>query len=451
MQWSELPKPGHLLKNYGLWSHELEFWGGDFASLEGRLSYIKGLGADVLYLLPIAKSFTNHKYDTTDYLQIDPEYGTDNDLRQLANNVHGSKMRLMLDGVFNHVGKSFPQFITAETGPAAPYRDWFDWGPQFPNGYRSFFGVANMPALRLENPAVRNYLWGGPNSVVRKYLREGADGWRLDVAYQLGPDYLAELTHAAHEEKPGSAVVGEISGYPSDWFSSVDGVFDFSQLAVMENTLAGNVSGGRATQMIQHMVDDAGIENLLRSWLLIDNHDTNRLATNVPNPAERNFLHALQMSLPGAPVIYYGSELGMSGEGDPRNRAPMRWDLVNRENRELAFVKKLIRIRRSHPSLRLGDFHALDSDRLIAFVRTTDKLLDSMLVAANPTDQPVTETFPIRIGRIMDYGQMNDLLSGDKLLVKQGLATLTVPARSVMLFAPDKQVFGGYSQYHRIK
>ena len=451
MPWSAVPKAGKQLKNYGLWSHELEFWGGDFASLEGKLSYIKNLGADVLYLQPIQQSFTNHKYDTQDYLAIDPAYGTDQDLVNLAGNLHQAKMKLMLDGVFNHVGKTSPMFESAEKGPDSRYRNWFDWGKQYPSGYRCYFGVANMPALNLENSDVRDYLWNSPNSVVRKYLREGADGWRLDVAYQLGPDYLSELTHVAHLEKPGSAVVGEISGYPADWFPSVDGVFDFSQIEVAKSMLTGQISGGQAGHIVDHMVEDAGIENLLRSWLLTDNHDTPRLASAIPELKNRNFLRALQFSLPGAPVLYYGSELGMTGSGDPENRAPMRWDLATDKNPELAFVEKLIRIRKNHPCLRLGDFHALDSERLFAFVRTTDKVLDSMLVAANPTGQPVTETLAVRMGRIMSYGEMDDILSGEKIKVINGLATVTVPPQSVMLFTPDKQISGGYSQYHRIR
>jgi glycosidase len=199
------------------------------------------------------------------------------------------------------------------------------------------------------------------------------------------------------------------------------------------------------------MVEDAGIENLLRSWLLIDNHDTARFASEVPDPGKRNFLHTLQFSLPGAPVIYYGSELGMTGDGDPANRAPMRWDLATDKNQELTHVKKLIRIRKSHPALRLGDFLALDTNRLFAFVRTTDKVMDSVLVAANPTAEPVTETIAVRIGKLMSWGEMDDLLTGAKIHVINGLTTITVPPRSVALYAPSQQIQGGYSPYHRIK
>jgi cyclomaltodextrinase len=450
MNWSDLPKPGKSLPAMGLWSHELEFWGGDLKGLISRLGYIESLGADVLYLTPIDKALTNHKYDTEDYNEVSPELGTLQDVKDLASTLHRRGLKLMLDGAFNHMGKTSPIFETALNQPASSYRSWFYFDPAYRGGYRGWSGVGNLPALNLENPAVRDFLWNGQDSVVRRWLRDGIDGWRLDVAFELGPDYLDELTRAAHETKPGSDVVGEVSGYPSDWFPALDGVFDFTMMGVGVKTLTGEISGGRAGLILNHIVLDAGIEHLLRSWLLTDNHDTPRLASEIPDPVDRRLVEAMHFTLPGSPVIYYGTELGMEGAGDPQNRAPMRWDLVNDKNPNLAWIRKMIAIRKSRPALRYGDFAALDTDKLLSYVRTTGKVGETTIVVVNPTASEVTETFPTRVGRLMSWGQLRDLLSGKSFPSVNGLLTIDAPAKSVMILAPVMEKSNGYSPYHRI-
>jgi glycosidase len=450
MNWSDTPKQGKSLPALGLWSHELEFWGGDLKGLFGRLGYIEALGADVLYLMPIEKALTNHKYDPEDYNEVSPELGTRQDVVNLANTLHQRGLKLMLDGAFNHMGKSSPIFESAFNQRLSPYRDWFYFGDGYTGGYRGWAGVGNLPALRLENPAVRTYLWNGQQSVVRQWLRDGIDGWRLDVAFEIGPQYLRELTQAAHETKPGSDIVGEVSGYPSDWFPAVDGVFDFSMIQVGRLMLQGDIPGGRAGLILSHMALDAGIEHLLRSWLLVDNHDTPRLANQVPDLIDRRLIEAMHFTLPGAPVIYYGTELGMEGAGDPMNRAPMRWDLVSDSNPNLAWIRQLIAIRKSRPALRYGDFAALDTEKLLAYVRTTGKIGETTIVVVNPTSDPVKEIFATRVGRLLSWGQLKDVLTGKTMPSVNGLLTVDAPAKSVMILVPVMDKENGYTPYHRI-
>lgn len=447
--WTETPKPSTYNPQTG-WPHTLEFWGGDLNSVRSKLDYVSGLHADVLYLTPIFKAYSNHKYDTEDYLQIDPGFGSAKDLRDLIGAVHSRKMRIVLDGVFNHMGRTSPAFQSALKDTASPYHDWFVFGKEHPNGYRAYADIREMPALNLESPAVAQYLWKGNNSVVRRYLREGIDGWRLDVAYDIGPDILSAIRAAAHETKPGSTVVGEISGYPAHWFDAVDGVFNFHSMQVAIGMLNGEISGGRAGRTLERAIDDAGTENLLRSWLQIDNHDTDRAADIVPDPAKRRIAQALLFTLPGSPVIYYGSELGMSGTGDPQNRAPMRWDLATDDNRDLAWVRRLLTVRSTHPALRYGDFRAMETDRLLAFTRTTDRLSDLVLTVVNPTTDTVTETFAVREGRLQSWGSITDLLGTDTIPVKMGLLRVTMPPQSVRLYAPVVRSDGRYSPFFRI-
>lgn len=448
--WDEAPKPGKRNADLGLYSHELEFWGGDLQSLQSKLPYTRQLGADVLYLLPIHQALTNHRYDAQDYAKIAPEYGDDGSLKSLAKAIHAGGQRLVLDGVFNHMGRTSPMFQAALSNPNDPHRDWYYFGNEYAGGYRGWAGVANLPALRIENPKVQEYLWKGKSSIVKKFLKLGADGWRLDVGFELGPQALSSITRHAHQAKEGSLVVGEILGYPSDWFPAVDAVCDFTSLSLVRSALDGKLTGGRVGRMLQQRVDDAGLDNTLRSWLHLDNHDTPRIANQVPDQRSREFLYALQMSLPGSPVLYYGSELGMTGAGDPQNRAPMRWDTADKSNTLLAWIKRLVTVRRNHSALRYGGFKALETDRLIAFVRTSEKLSQTVIVVANPTTDSVTETFVTRVGKLMSWGELRDQLSPTVDRSVNGLMTVTLPPRTIRIYAPDMTRRNGYSPYDRV-
>lgn len=450
MPWSETPKASQFDPATGEYPHTIQFWGGDLNSLRGKLGYIQDMGADVLYLNPIFKAFSNHKYDTDDYMEIDPEYGAKADFLKLVDDVHARNMRLVLDGVFNHMGYRSPKFQSALHDPKSPYRDWFTFDKSLPNGYLGWVGIAGLPVLNLANPTVEDYLWAGRDSVVKSYLRDGIDGWRLDVAFDIGPRYLSGITHAAHEEKPGSLVVGEISGYPADWFDAVDGVFNFHSLALAEAMLRGEITGGRAGKMLDQVAKDAGLENLMRSWLLIDNHDTPRAADIIPDFQDRKLVELLQFTLPGSPVIYYGSELGMKGEGDPEDRAPMRWDLANANNLEWNWMRQMVKLRKTHPALKYGDFKVLESDQLLAFARTTDKVGDTVIVVVNPTDREVIEMMPTRVGRLMSWGELDDVLTGTSTRSIEGLMRLVVKPRTAMVLVPNIAKSNGYSPYDRI-
>ena len=291
--WSEAPKPGTYLSDAQLNSQELEFWGGDLASLSSRLDYVRQLGADVLYLNPIHLAYTNHKYDALDFQEISPEFGNRQDFIRLAADVHACGMKLVLDGVFNHMGRNAPIFLDAITSPASVWRNWFAIGPHYDGGARVWTGYQNLPELNLENPAVRAYLYEDPDSVVRSYLRDGADGWRLDTAFELGHTYLRDLTRAAHEEKTDSLIVGEIVNYPDAWLQSIDAVMNFSLRHIVLDAAAGVVAPTTAGRRVDRLVCDAGIEPMLKSWMVIDNHDIPRIATQIPKVSQRRLVQDL--------------------------------------------------------------------------------------------------------------------------------------------------------------
>ena len=456
--WTDLPAHGSYLPEAKVWSHEIDFWGGDLNSLRGKLDYVQGLGADVLYLNPIALAYTNHKYDSLDYRVVSPEYGTRDDARALARDVHARGMKIVLDGVFNHMGRNAPVFRQAQSDPKSRYRDWFVFGPQYAGGARSWALAENLPELNLENPAVRDDLWNGHDSVVRGWLRDGIDGWRLDVAFDIGFRYLGELTQAAHAEKPGSLVVGEIANFPREWFPSVDGLIHFTLRRVILGVAAGRIDPVTGQQMIARIVQDADYEHLLKSWVYLDNHDTPRLATALPDPRARRLAQVLQFTLPGSPDLYYGTELDMPGGEDPEMRAPMRWDLVKPDNAVLDWTRRLIALHKDNRALRIGNYRAITSARLMGFERWTDRAADTVVVLLNPSDQPVTDTVLVANSKLMDGSRMVNLLA-DKadpatpadVHLSAALMHVTLPAHGFVVLKPDVAPPGGYTNYKRVQ
>jgi glycosidase len=451
--WNELPErgtyDGELLNS----TAEFDFWGGDLGGVLRHLDHIASLGTDLVYLNPIFEAATNHKYDTSDYRRVDPQFGTNEELRQLVDTLHSRGMRLMLDGVFNHMGRRAPIFQDALTNPASPSRDWFRFGPDYRHGFLGWRNVGNLPELNLENPAVRHELWEGPNSVVRHYLRDiGIDGWRLDVAPDLGFDYLGALTAAAHETRPDAAVIGECWNYPEAWLRVLDGVLNMHFRNIILHLVNGRFSPAAAGRAIERCIADSGIEGILRSHLVLDNHDTPRLGFLVPDEEGRSLARLLQFTLPGAPTVYYGSEVDPTGGHDPANRAPMRWDLVTDDNPVLAETRRLARLRRDLPALRLGDFRLLEADGLLAFLRLTDDPMDTVVVVVNPTATEVESLVPIRDSRLMDSGEVVCQLSGERATIGCGCLEARLPARAARVYAiATRERPRGYDLYKRIR
>ncbi|EWH08772.1 alpha amylase [Catenovulum agarivorans DS-2] len=451
-QWHETPKHGEYLAEHGLWSHEIEFWGGDLTSLQNKLDYIAELGMDILYLNPIHHAYTNHKYDSLDFHQVSPEFGDRQAVKSLTDATHAKGMKIVLDGVFNHMGQNAPIFKQAAADKHSQYRDWFDFNPDYPAGHRSWSNAVNLPELNLENIQVRQHIWLDEDSVVQSYLAQGIDGWRLDVAHDIGFDYLAELKAAAQSVKADALIVGEIWCYPQQWFPSVDGVMNFTAREIFWHVCEGTIAPATANQMLAQMVSDAGIDNLLKSWLVLDNHDTARLPNMLPEQKSQRLAQILHFTFPGSPTIYYGSELGMTGGDDPEMRAPMRWDLLN-NNAILDWHKHLLKIRKNNPALKVGEFRTIITQQLVAYERYTDQVADSVFVVVNPNPHPVEEYLMLSNSKLMNMGGMYDLLGNisESIYIKAGVIKLALPAHSAALLKADTSAAHGYTTYKRVK
>ncbi len=450
--WNESPKQGVYLEKDGVWSHEVDFWGGDLESLSSKLDYLEDLGVDAVYLNPIFLSLTNHKYDAWDYNAVDPLYGTRKDLANLCDNLHKRGMKIILDGVFNHMGKRSPYFQEAQKDKTSPWHNFFVFSNKSPRGYIGWYDVENLPELNIENPDVQNYIYAKPDSIVQSYLRqEKIDGWRLDVAFDLGFKYLEDLTRFAHEANPNSVIIGEIWNYPEEWNPAVDGVMNMHGRRILLSMLEGKTSGPMCGKMWETSIADAGINHILKTWLVLDNHDTPRLAHILPELWQQKMARILQFSLPGAVCLYYGSEVGMTGGDDPEQRAPMRWDLANSKNQLFNLHKKLLTIRKNEPALRYGDFRLLHSEKLLAFLRKTLSVRDTVVVLANPTNEPVKELIQLRESKFQDVSQLFDILSDAKFTIYAGTIDVEVPPRSVMMLKVGTDDYPmDYNRYDRI-
>lgn len=448
--WGEPARVGPRDEALGVRLHELEFWGGDLDSLRSKLDYIEGLGADVLYLNPIHAAWTNHKYDAHDWSAVSPEYGSREDVAVLAADLHDRGMRLMLDGVFNHVGRTSELFQRAMANPDAPERAWFDIDPSYKHGYRAWFEAPNLPEVAMERDEVKARVYRDEDSVVRGYLAEGVDGWRLDVAYDYGPEILDDLTRSARLTKPDAWIVGEIWNDPAGWIPACDGVMNMHLRRLILMTLEGRIPPGRAGRLLERHAADVGDEGLLRCWNVLDNHDTPRLATTLPRPWERELAQTLQFTLPGAPLVYYGVEAGMTGDRDPEMRGPMDWDRAVEGHPEFDRLAALVRMRRSRRALRVGDLRVLDADRLLAFARVTDRVLETVYVFANPSAEDAREVVALRSPFLMNSEPLVCLRTGERFIITSGMLDVRVPPRSALVLAPEAPQPGRYSPYKRV-
>jgi len=289
-------------------------------------------------------------------------------------------------------------------------------------------GSYPTPHSQLPTPSLWIFGYGSlmwrPDFEYEEAVHARVDGWRRDVAFDIGFAVLDELTRAAHAEKPGSLVVGELANYPKEWHPSVDAVMHFALRHLVLRLADGQLDAPTFGRMVTRMVEDTGIENMLKSWIYLDNHDTPRLATRLPDARARRLAQVLQFTLPGAPNLYYGGEVDLPGGDDPEMRAPMRWDLVTPDNAALAWTKKLIALHRGHRALRVGNYRPITTNRLFGFERHTDRVADTVLVLANPADEDVTETVMVANSKLMDGTPMVDLVGdcrGEPLRMRAAL------------------------------
>lgn len=353
-------------------------FGGNLAGIEDKLEYIKDLGANAIYLCPIFKSNSNHRYHTVDYFEIDPILGTLKDFDRLVKKAHKLGLRIILDGVFNHCSRGFFQFNSLmELGEDSPYVDWFhvhSWPIHAYSGkpnYECWWNYPALPKFNTDCADVREYLF----SVAEYWARRGIDGWRLDVPNEINDDsFWQEFRRRVKAINPEAYIVGEIWDNPERWLKGdqFDGVMNYPfRKAVMQYLFDENpISTGEFCEKVR----SAFPENRFGTPMnLLGSHDTTRLKSQPCAGWERiKFAFTLMFFMPGAPCIYYGEELGMLGGKDPDNRRSVPWEKLPEMQQEpvYALVKELTEMRSSNPVLRDGKMEIVREGDTFSVIRT---------------------------------------------------------------------------------
>ena len=338
--------------------------GGTVRGVTENLDYIASLGFNCIYLNPIFAARSYHRYDTLDYYRIDPHMGAEDDLRDLVRRAHALGIRVILDGVFNHVSSDHPFFRDVlEKGRASRYYSCFYALPETPRlpaagelpGYTCFSYVADMPKTNTADPFLRQYFCDIGAYWVRKF---DVDGWRLDVANELDDGFLRAFRSSVKAAKSDALVVGEVWENAAHYLGGdmLDSAMNydfrrycrrfFAEQTVDAETFDTNVS----TLLLRYN------ENALFAQLnLLDSHDVSRFLSLCGEKTERMELAVLlQMTFPGMPCVFYGDEKGLCGESEPEYRRPMAWDASSPLEE---VYRRMIALRKTHPALRYGSFH----------------------------------------------------------------------------------------------
>lgn len=461
--WEEFPE--YRPNDYGEIRNR-DFFGGDFQGVIDKLDYLKSLGVETIYFNPIFEAAENHRYGTADYSRVDPMLGTNEDFSRLCREAHRRGMRVMLDGVFNHTGFVSRYFngdgFYPEAGACqswdSPYRSWFNF-TQWPQKYDSWWGIYSLPAVNENDPGYRDFIFASEDSVVRRWLRAGADGWRLDVADELPDDFVHGIHEAARAEKPDAVVIGEVWEDGSTKVAygvrrkhilggHCDGLMNYPLRSAILSFFQGG--GGesfvKGMETIRENYPPFAFYSAMNS---LDTHDTPRLITLLGaggeyrdqsrewraqfrlSPRQKNRGRALlkaaallMFCFPGSPTVYYGDEVGMEGFEDPFNRQTYPWGYEDQEL--LEWYRALGRLRRRHQALRRGSIrYHCGRGPLLAFFREWEE--ERLLCAFNAGDEERAIT--------VDEGTPRPILGQAGFVQSDGVFTLILPPRSGVVFS----------------
>lgn len=406
------------------------FFGGTLWGVAEKLDYLESLGVSVLYLSPIFKAYSNHKYDTGDYLEVDAMFGGEAALTHLLAEAKKRGIGVILDGVFNHTGddsRYFNRYGRYDSQGAcqsadSPYFDWYSFS-EYPNRYRSWWGIDILPAVDTDSPSYQDFICG-ENGVIRRYLKKGISGWRLDVADELSEALIRKIRKAGRAERSDSLLLGEVWEDAAEKISysrrrhyfqgeELDGVMNYPiGNAILDYVMTRNA--GRLFAALKRLYAHYPKQSSDAAMNLLGTHDTERVLTRLSgvgengrseaelaaaalSPAEREEAAArlkvcyfLLSVMPGVPCIYYGDEAGMEGYHDPFNRRPFPW---GREDRELlSFYRQMGKIRRGERLFAEGWLRLVEGLPEGVFVLERFAGEEALFAAVNLSEDSVTLT-----------------------------------------------------------
>lgn len=423
-----------------------DFFGGNLEGVIKKLPYIASLGVNVIYFNPIFEAVSNHKYDTADYEKIDPMFGDEEKFKELCKKANEIGIKIILDGVFSHTGedsKYFNKFGTYPDVGAYQSKDskYFNWYRfiNYPNKYDCWWGFDNLPNTEEMNGDYIDYIIKSRNSIIKKWMEAGAAGWRLDVADELPDEFIKEIKTKMKQVNKDSVLIGEVwedasnkvsYGVKRKYFlgDELDCVTNYPLRNLILDFVRGDIDSDKFNKKYKSLYENYPKEAFYSTMNLLSNHDTERMLTmfeGLDKVMAFKIATALQMTLPGVPLIYYGDEAGVDGGKDPYNRKTYPW---GKENKELLdWYKKLSNTRVEHIALKKGDInlHKTSKD-IIAFSRKCEsEIIITIVNRSNVIDKVEITTKAILF---------TDLLSNEKFrATTYGLLTVNVEPNSIKI------------------
>ena len=408
-----------------------DFYGGSLNGIREKLLYLRSLSVSVIYLNPIFKADSNHRYDTGDYFRIDPLLGTEEDFRLLCSEAREAGIRIILDGVFSHVGRNSIYFQDEQ------YRSWFTFDDS-ENGYRSWWGVKDLPEVNELDPGFIELICG-EKGVIRHWIGLGASGFRLDVADELPDAFIRLVRKAVKSCGEDKLLIGEVWEDASNKVSygekrrflmgeELDSVMNYPFRNLAIDFAMHRIGSAAFMREFQKLENHYPAESFYGAFNLLGSHDRRRLMTEVDGIRERvKFLSALSYVLPGVPVIYYGDELGFRGEADPDNRACMDWS--GNADRDMEYHYRMLGLLyREHPALRSGRFEPVDlkDEDVLSFLRCDAE--ECLLIAVNRSFHESK-----KLAYETEYGQGFDLIRSVPVAGEDGKLCLELAPLSVQV------------------
>ncbi len=473
--WGELPY--YKKEQFGGEYLANDFFGGNLKGIIDNLDYLVDLGVGTIYLNPIFKANSNHKYDTGNYMEIDPSFGTNEDFSLLCEKAKEYGIRIILDGVFNHTGSDSIYFnkegkydsIGAYQSKASKYYKWYNFN-NWPNEYDSWWGMKTLPNINENSEDYQNYILKDDDSVVKHWIKQGAGGWRLDVVDELPGFFVKELRKAVKSVDEDAVIIGEVwedasnkcsYGETREYFlgEELDSVMNYPLRSALIDFAKNNVNAEEFDNRIMSIKENYPRQAYYSLLNILSTHDVERIITAVSSAPDKNSVNKdfmaefklsdeeyqkalkkvkqiviMQMLMPGVPCIYYGDEIGMQGYGDPFCRQCFDWDNKNIDLKD--WYSTTMKLRKSYHAFIGGEFEAIYKiNNGYGFIRWIDD--DIHIVCSNFSD--TNEYFRLDLARfnIRELELENGLFE-EHYNSEEGIYYINMPARETKVFKCSK-------------